>query len=513
MIRTDLGRTGWLLRQWSLAALSSLVVGCDDSESPSAPTTGTVAYILLGSRDLALFAGDQLSILAFPKTKDGRSVTGVIIQWASSDTTVLTVDNSGLTQAKANGSASITASVDTIRASISVQVNPVSNAPNLRISDNTFFVHQEEPSIAIDPFGKLYVGWKEMDFPAGVNRVAFSASADNGETWTRPTLMALGSGNGASDPSLATDASGAVVFARVHTTNALPWIDPWRIVISRSTNGGLSWSDAVVVNQGTTGADKPSLHRASDGNLFLAYVSYTTTVNNIAVSRSLDNGANWEAQQTVPGAASLSHGPVVVGANGSANLAWWSRPDENIVFAGVSYGSFPSVPLTRLNTTSGTVRFFLNQGLVLQPAFPSMVRLPGGRLIVGWPDYAGGDWNVLVAHSDDGGKVWSTPVTVNDSRLDKQWMIALTAGGDGSIHAAWYDARSLGHTHVLYARSNDGGATWSRNLRITSAPVATAQPRLGDYLSVAADASGNAYLVWTDWRGTDMDVYFAPVVK
>lgn len=469
----------------------------------------TIASLSASPMSAALWVGDQATLGATARDANGKLVASAVIGWTSSDPNIATVSSSGVVVGKSDGNVVITISADTFTAKAQLQVNGVAGAVNVKLSNKALFPYQEEPTIAIDG-ERLYAGWKEMSAPAGINRVAFSGSANGGLTWSAPVLMEGGEvpGYGASDPSIVVDNAGTVFYARVHTTKAAPWVDPWRIVVSSSTTLGATWSSPIRADLGSSGVDKPALHSSADGTLYLAYVHLTTTVNEIEVSRSRDHGINWEGRTTMPNTADLSNGPAIVGSGDTARVAWWSRPKDNIFLSSFAYGQAPSTS-TRVNDDNGSVRFVLSSGLVLVPGFPSMVRQARGRLLVGWPNFSGNDWNVVVGRSDDGGQSWSAPVRVNDAPANKQWMMALATGSDGTVHAAWYDARS-GDTHVAYAKSIDGGVTWSRNVRVTSIPTVGTTSRLGDYLSLVADGSGNAYVVWTDGRG-GLDIYFAKI--
>ena len=81
-------------------------------------------------------------------------------------------------------------------------------------------------------------------------------------------------------------------------------------------------------------------------------------------------------------------------------------------------------------------------------------------------------------------------------------------GADGTLHAVWYDDRT-GSINAVYSKSQDGGTTWSQNIRVTTEEMPLSCMRLGDYLGLAADRNGLAYMAWTDCRGEDQDVYFA----
>ena len=68
--------------------------------------------------------------------------------------------------------------------------------------------------------------------------------------------------------------------------------------------------------------------------------------------------------------------------------------------------------------------------------------------------------------SSDGGKTWSAPVTVtDDSEFGSHNFHALHTAADGSIYVAWLDGRE-GKSAAYMTRSDDGGKTWARNIRI-----------------------------------------------
>ncbi|HVF38394.1 MAG TPA: sialidase family protein [Gemmatimonadaceae bacterium] len=70
--------------------------------------------------------------------------------------------------------------------------------------------------------------------------------------------------------------------------------------------------------------------------------------------------------------------------------------------------------------------------------------------------------------SDDGGKTWSSPVTVTDaSEFGSNNFHALHTGRDGSMYVAWLDGRQ-GKSAAYMTRSDDGGKTWAPNVRIAA---------------------------------------------
>ncbi|MDX1395854.1 MAG: hypothetical protein R3195_15835, partial [Gemmatimonadota bacterium] len=89
-------------------------------------------------------------------------------------------------------------------------------------------------------------------------------------------------------------------------------------------------------------------------------------------------------------------------------------------------------------------------------------------------------------------------------------------GPSGRVHVVWYDDR-MEEIHVLHSSSADGGATWSRNVRVSSQPTppdrSTAErTRLGDYMGLAVGPGGSLHILWTDWRFPEgQDIFAASV--
>jgi hypothetical protein len=226
----------------------------------------------------------------------------------------------------------------------------------------------------------------------------------------------------------------------------------------------------------------------------------------------MDGGQSWsptvriDSSEAVADQASIA--PVLaVAPDGTMYAAWWSRPESDIRAAvsldrGASWGD----PV-RVNPTSGTVLHKWRGAT--RPPWPAITVDPNGRVFVAWPNWTSEhNKDVLVAWSDDRGVSWSSPVRVNDAAREDQWMVALAADRQGALHAAWYDSRT-GNINLVYATSTDRGRTWSTNLRITTESTAGPVTRLGDYIGMAVADDGTVYLVWTDGRGADLDIYFA----
>ncbi len=97
------------------------------------------------------------------------------------------------------------------------------------------------------------------------------------------------------------------------------------------------------------------------------------------------------------------------------------------------------------------------------------------------------------ARSTDGGATWSEPATVTDDTLvfGSHNFHALHTAADGGVIAAWLDGRD-GRSAAFLSRSDDGGRTWGRNVRIS---LGEACPCCRTAIASTADGS-----VWVAWR-------------
>ncbi len=76
--------------------------------------------------------------------------------------------------------------------------------------------------------------------------------------------------------------------------------------------------------------------------------------------------------------------------------------------------------------------------------------------------------------STDGGRTWSKPVVIDDQpAAAREGLHAMTADPAGHLAAVWLDDRVPGGKRLWGAFSNDGGATWSKNVMLYESPAGT----------------------------------------
>lgn len=97
------------------------------------------------------------------------------------------------------------------------------------------------------------------------------------------------------------------------------------------------------------------------------------------------------------------------------------------------------------------------------------------------------------ARSSDGGHTWSAPASVTDTPqpFGSFNFHALQAARGDTVYAAWLDGRA-GKSTTFVTRSTDGGRTWAKNVRVEDAGEACPCCRT----SIAAGRGDTVYAAW-----------------
>ena len=134
-------------------------------------------------------------------------------------------------------------------------------------------------------------------------------------------------------------------------------------------------------------------------------------------------------------------------------------------------------------------------------AYPSADIGPDGTIYVVYQDDRGGDYDLYLAKSTDGGTTFNDPaehiLVYNDGAATTfQGQPAIDVDPSGTIHIAFVAAMAY---ILYYTYSTDGGLTFSPLKMVSDAPVGT--QNVAQYPSIRVDeVSGHIYIAWRDQR-------------
>jgi hypothetical protein len=125
--------------------------------------------------------------------------------------------------------------------------------------------------------------------------------------------------------------------------------------------------------------------------------------------------------------------------------------------------------------------------------------------------------DVYFARSTDGGATWSSPVRLNTDPAGPnawQWFATMSTAPNGRIDVVWNDTRVSGvanQSALFYTFSRDGGTTWSSNQQLSNVWNSHVgfpnQNKIGDYYHMISDRVG-AHLAWAATFNGEQDVYY-----
>jgi hypothetical protein len=349
-----------------------------------------------------------------------------------------------------------------------------------------------DPTVAFDDYGNVYVGYGVRTGPPNQITVVVAKSTNGGQTYTQFTQVAttldIGGlpGNDkwhlATGPDPSNPAQQNVYIA--WTQNVVEGLSTdQRIVISRSTNGGATFSAPLIIND-------PSISGTRAGNLFA---------------------------------------DPAVGPNGEVYVAW-NDIGAGQVFVDVSLNGGVNFGTDNLVTASGTgfktsIPAQPTRGVFVGPTIDAdRSNSPfKGRLYVTYTDLGPGglpDTDIYVRYSDDDGATWSARTLVNDDTgTNSQFLPWLDVDQQtGLVTTVWYDARNDANNQlveVFLGISDTGGASFQPNILVSdgASDMSSNNPSAygGNYLEYIGVATHNlvSYPVWTDnsLDNTDMDFF------
>lgn len=385
-----------------------------------------------------------------------------------------------------------------------------------------------EPSICVNPKNPRQVA-------AGAVLDTYFWSEDGGRNWQNGKLKSSFGVYG--DPVIMADWLGNFYYAHLSNPEGSGWLsEKWldRIVIQKSTDGGKTYNDGTFTgNHAPKDQDKHWL--VADPKTNTLYCTWTefdkydsknqADRSRILFSKSTDSGASWSEALSVSQFEgdcldddNTTEGAVpAAGPNGEVYVAWaWNN----------------KIWFDR-STDGGTTWLPADIVVADQPGgwnieIPGIQRCNGmpvlvcdlsdgphrGTLYINWADQRNGtkDTDIWMAKSTDGGNTWTKPQRVNNDRKGRHQFFTWMAIDQttGYLYVVFYDRRAYAdeQTDVYVATSRDGGQTFE-NMRISTAPfLPNSLVFFGDYNHISAHA-GVVRPIWTRLDKNDLSIWTA----
>lgn len=387
-----------------------------------------------------------------------------------------------------------------------------------------------EPSLAVDPTNpdRMAIGWRQFNSVNNNFRQAgYGYTLDGGETWTFPGVIEPGIFR--SDPVLGSDSDGNFYYNSLTVDNQDNfWCDVFII-----EEGSVDWDNGTFAQ----GGDKQWMaidqtEGIGSGNIYSNWTSYYSICYPGYFTRSTDGGASYEDCEGISG------------------TPFWGTldtgPEGELYVAGYSYIAGGGFLISKSITAQDPDAFITWEGYVSVDLGGSITSgegpNPGGLLGQTWVAVdksdgphsgnvymlcsvdrgfvIGDPLDVMFAKSSDGGDTWSDPVRINDdlSTDNWQWFGTMSVAPNGRIDVVWLDTRDAliepYNSSLYYSYSIDGGETFSANERLSESFNPHVgwpnQNKMGDYFHMVSDECC-AHLAWANTLNGEQDVYYTQI--
>lgn len=443
---------------------------------------------------------------------------------------------------------------------------------------------QNEEQVWICPSNPDKVFTNHRDFRLGYRQIGMGRSEDGGATWTDTLMApAYQIFDWQSDPVLTATSSGRLVHCYLDFSPTSPNYDSSYMALLLSDDCGLTWTGpyTTIPTDGPWFEDKQFITSdrtggAHDGNVYVSWTRFSNVngfdPTRIMLCRSTTGGVVWDDTVIVGAPFGTSCFGVIsagqfsqplVGRDGAVYVFWQGVDIDS------SSGCDFSNALRFNKSTDGGQTWtgeriieridgynYTTSGIDIygQPVTEADIFSGphAGNLYLQYRDTADGSssdrGDILFRRSLDTGQTWSPIMRVNDdppannAEQFHNWMVIDEYGILSSI---WYDTRTDPNNYlfdVFAAYSFDGGATWTANERISDvssdpgslvsaiakakaesplksrhdmlspdSPNSPNTPMAGliaEYIGLASQR-GKLVAVWTDTRAGGQDVWSA----
>jgi hypothetical protein len=391
--------------------------------------------------------------------------------------------------------------------------------------NNILFDAANEPSIAIDPTNpnRMVIGWRQFDdVNNNFRQAGYGYTIDGGQTWTFPGVIDPGIFR--SDPVLDCNAAGIFYYNSLTVDGG----GNYSCNVYRNDPGTFNWDDGPFAQ----GGDKQwmVIDRSGgmgDGNVYSFWNASYSICDPGSFTRSTNGGDSYEdcvIVDTDPYWGTMAVGKdgelYVTGQNWDGIMVAKSTNAQNAASI-VSWDSYSQVDLDGYLSGWNDVNPVGLMGQVNVSVDISDGPGSGNVYVLASVQRNSGDpGDVMFARSTDGGNTWSPPMRINDDLgwNDYQWFGTLSVAPNGRIDAAWLDTRDDPSGNILsalyYSYSMDQGFTWSANEKLSENFDPHVgwpnQQKMGDYFEMESDES-SAHLAWCNTLNGEQDVYYARI--
>ena len=332
----------------------------------------------------------------------------------------------------------------------------------------------------------IHVIWKQRFYSKFTHHeVCYVRSTDGGVSWSDSVLLSVTDGVESIRPDVAVEDNN--VYVVWEDWSSMSW---GGIYFRKSTDGGTTWQDIIpVALRGVDDYDYycPTIAQR-DSEIYVAYnTNDASEESSLRFKRSVDYGETWETEVLVSENPEEGH---------------WLKLVLNNQGLHISHGFGLRIYYNRSTDwgDSWSEDVLISDMDSSAAQWPSIGTDANGGVYVTWFDYKHSPYpwtgDIFLRRSTDNGQTWDSIMVLTDNHFCVESDVC---ADKSSAHVVWHDERQGdGNIEIYHRRSTDSGFSWEQEDRLTEALYASVDP------SITTDKA-KLYMTWVDDRDYPLD--------
>jgi hypothetical protein len=331
---------------------------------------------------------------------------------------------------------------------------------------------------------KLMKKWTSLFVAIGMAMFLHPLRAQKWENTTRLTWTARNS----AVPVIALDSNQHIHLVWSDNTHD----DNFELYYKKSTDGGTTWGAGKRLTWTPGYSIYPSIAIDSSNHIHVVWNCDSAAVNDdLYYKKSTDGGATWSPTKRLTMSSGFSLHPIIaIDSNDVIYVVFYddSEGNDEIYCLRSKDGGQKWLKNKRITWNAGNSRD------------PAIIIDSTDRIHLAWGDETPGNYEVFYKMSTDYGATW-----VNNKRLT--WNLAYSGEPDialdsgNGIHIVFSDS-TFGNAEIFYKKSLDGGISWSGKRLTWNAGTSSNQV-------IAVDSNAYIHVVWEDSSPGNREIYYA----